>query len=743
MNADKGCMDFVAIGSIVVKRHIRVYLRLSAVALFLGAGAPAAAQDADDAFRFLENRSDPRAEEFFKRQAAFAAERLSTLPGRPEMLARIRALAEAGTSVTRLKLTTRHVFYLRQSGAQANPVLCMREGGGGVERVLLDPARFDAAGGKAAIDWYEPAPDGRHVAYGVSLGGSEASVLHVLATDGPRDLAVEIDRARFNEELAWHPDGRSFFYARIPAGTTGARANANVRLYRHVLGRDAARDEIVFAPGVGGARDVPEYVYPSLHIPAESRHAYAIAREGVRREIAVHVTELRDLAQGKPQWRKVAGVSDEVLAIEGWKGDLYLLSKKGAPRHRVLRVAAGATSLAGAQVVLPEADVVVRSMGLARDALYLRTMEGGNDRLERVPIGLLGRIKKAEFVRIPFDVSITELVTHPETPGVLLLLQGWIDPPRVMQLDAKSGELRDTRVQPPSSIDFSAMDEVRLYAPAHDGAKIPVTLVYAKATRLTGQNPTVITAYGAHGVTQSPVFDAARLAWLERGGVYAIAHVRGGGEYGAAWHEAGRGPAKSNTIQDLVSVAEYLVRYGFTNPAKLAIMGRGAGGIAVGGALVRRPDLFAAVVARAPLMDMVRFEQSAEGPSQVPEFGSAATPQGASALRAISAYHQVRNLAAYPAVLLTTGWNDARVEPWQPGKMAARLQAANPHGKPALLRIDFEGGHGPATARARRLEELADIYSFLLWQLGDPQFQPSIVEVPPAAANVPDPFSPR
>jgi prolyl oligopeptidase len=478
-------------------------------------------------------------------------------------------------------------------------------------------------------------------------------------------------------------------------------------------------------------------------VPLESRYANAIAREGVRRELAVHVTELRDLAAGRPHWRKLAGHDDEVIAIQGWKGDLYLLSKKGAPRHRVLRVAAGATSLAGAQVVVPEGDVVIRQMALARDALYLRTMEGGVDRLERMAIGFLGRLRKAEFVRTPFDTAITEMVAHPDIPGATLRLQGWIEAPRIVQVDARTGDLRDTRLQPPSHADYSAMDEVRLYAPGHDGTRIPVTLLYAKSTRLTGTNPTLLTAYGAYGIVQSPVFDPARLAWLERGGVYAIAHVRGGGEYGEAWHQAGRGATKINTIQDLISAAEFLVRYGFTQPQKLAILGRSAGGIPVGGAVVRRPELFAAAIAQVPVMDMLRFEQSPNGPANVPEFGSAATAQGAATLRVMSAYHQVKDGTAYPAVLLTAGYNDPRVDAWQPGKMAARLQAATASGKPVLLRVDFESGHGPGTARARRLEELADIYSFAFWQLGDPQFQPFLVELPAAAPSESVPFPPR
>ncbi len=707
-----------------MKIHALLACAFLGLALF-----PASAQDAappppgDDPYRALEDVNRPESQAFFRAEAARARESLERIPGRAAMLARIHELSDAGSAVTALTMTAAaRVFYLKLAPQRSTPVLCTRESIAGAERVVVDPERFAHGQGHAAIDWYSPSPDGRHVAYGVSLAGSESSVLRVAATDSGRDLAFEIDRTRFNEKLGWHPDGRSFFYARIPEANTALKRDANIRIYRHVLGRESAADEIVFAPGVGGAREVPEFVYPSIVLPLESRYAYAVARDGVRNEIAVHATELRDLAAGKPRWHRLAGYADEVTAIEAWKDDLYLLSHRGAPRSRVLRVKGNAHDLAGAKVVVPQGDTVIQGMALARDALYLRTMVAGVDRLERVPLGLLGA-KAPEYVRTPFDNAIAQLVTHPRAEGALLRLQGWIEAPAVLQVDAR-GNIRNTRLQPPQGADFSGMDEVRLYAPGHDGTKIPVTLIYRKSTTLTGANPTLLTAYGSYGITLSPTFDPARLAWLERGGIFAVAHVRGGGEYGETWHEAGRRTAKINTILDLVSVSEFLVSYGFTGAKRLALLGTSAGGIAVGGAMVRRPDLFAAVVARVPVMDMLRFEAMPGGAANVPEFGSAATAEGLEALRVMSAYHQVKDATAYPAVLLTAGFNDPRVAPWQPGKMAARLRAATSSGKPVLLRIDFESGHGLGTPRAQREEELADIYSFVLWQMGDAGFQP-------------------
>jgi prolyl oligopeptidase len=718
-------------------------LRAVAAGAALAACAALAAPAPGDPYGFLEDAADPRTAAFFQEQAARTRERLDQIPARGEMLARIRALSSAATRVTSLATASGRVFYLRLAPGAMNPSLCMREGLAGPEKVLVDPDALGGQGQRPAIDWYSASPDGRHVAYGISRGGSEDSVLRVIAADTRRELPFELDRARFNAQLAWHPDSRSFYYARHPEGDAAPRRYASMRIYRHVLGRDPAKDEIVFAPGVGGARDVPDLAVPFLHLPTSSRHAYAVVRDGTRREVAVHVTDQRDLAAGRPQWRKLAGVDDEVLAVEGWRDDLYVLSKRDAPRHRVLRInATTARDLRGARVVVPEADVVLQSMALARDALYLRTMLGGVDRLEKVPIGLLGT-RKPEFVRIPFDHAIRELVADPREEGALLRLEGWMEAPKVVRVEAKSGNLSETGLQPASLVDYSAMDEVRLYAPGPDGTRIPVTLIYSKATRLTGANPTLLVGYGAHGIPFAPSFDPARLAWLERGGVFAVAHVRGGGEYGEEWHAGGRGGSKINTVRDFVAVAEFLARYGFTSAARLAILGTGAGGIPVGGALVRRPDLFAAAVAHAPAMDLLRFDTMPDGPSNIAEFGSAATAEGAALLREVSAYHLVKPGTPYPAVMLTIGVNDARIASWQPGKMAARLQAASSSGKPVLLRVDFEGGHGPGTPRPRREEELADVYSFLLWQLGDPAFQVPLIYVDPPTTVAPSPAPPE
>ena len=678
--------------------------------------------------RAVEVAPAPGTAAWLHAQAAQARAALDRIPGRAALLARIRALAGASTSVRDIAVEAGRVFYLASAPGREAPALCVRDGFAGRERVLVDPRRRADGSEDAAIDWFSAAPDGRHVAFGISRGGTADSVLRVVDVDGGRDLPLEIDRARLNRHLAWSRDGRSFYYTRLPEEGAGPRRDAHARIYRHVLGRETARDELVFAPGVGGARDVPERSIPWIVLPAESRYAFAVVATPREPDVAVHVALERDLAAGRPRWRKLVGAGDEVMAIAAWKNDVYLLSRRGAPRHRVLRLAAASEGLAGARVLVPEGDAIIESMGLARDALYLRTMVAGVDRLERVRLGFLGGPGTREYLRMPFDTAIAELVADPRRPGAYLRLEGWVQPPEVAEVDARSGDVRDTHLQPPPAADFSSIDEVRLYAPAADGTRIPITLLYRKSTRLTGDNPTLLLGYGAYGDPQSPRFDPARLAWLEQGGVFAVAHVRGGGEYGDAWHEAGRGAAKRNTVDDFIAACEFLEQYGFTNRNRLAIMGAGAGGIPAGGALVRRPDLFAALIARDPLLDPLALEPGPE----LAEFGPAASPQDRERIRALSPYAQVRDGMPYPGTLIAVGMNDPDADPAQAARMAERLQQASTSGNPVLLDVDFNGADPLAGSGPRRDAALADIYAFALWQLGDARFQPG-PRPPPAA----------
>ncbi len=297
---------------------------------------------------------------------------------------------------------------------------------------------------------------------------------------GGRDTGVAIERTRFNANLGWHHDGRAFYYAHVPEGIADPlRRYEGIRVYRHVLGRPAAQDEIVFASGAAGALVVPRFVYPSIVVPEDSVHAYAIARDGVRREIAVYMTPVKELAKGLPKWTRIVDFDDGVVAIRAWKEDIYLLTHKGAPRFKVLHMKAGKPDVDKARTFVAQGDAVILDLALAADALYLRTTVGGLERLERLNFAS-GSSTTPEFVKTAFDVSISQLVAHPRRPGAVLRTQGFVEAPAVIAVEAKTGNLKNTGLQPAPKADFGAIDEVRLSAPGHDGTKILVTLLYAR-----------------------------------------------------------------------------------------------------------------------------------------------------------------------------------------------------------------------------------------------------------------------
>ena len=260
-------------------------------------------------------------------------------------------------------------------------------------------------------------------------------------------------------------------------------------------------------------------------------------------------------------------------------------------------------------------------------------------------------------------------------------------------------------------------------AKSYDGTLVPLSIVYKKGLKLNGRNPTLLEGYGSYGITLDPFFDPKMIAWFERGGVFAVAHVRGGGEYGEDWHLAGKLLTKPNTWKDFIACAEYLINQKYTTTARLAIEGGSAGGITIGRSITERPDLFAVAIDAVPMSDVVRAEFTPNGPPNIPEFGTVKEADGFKALYEMSGYHHITDGTPYPAVMVTTGFNDPRVISWEPGKMAARLQVASSSGKPVLLRVDYDAGHGIGSTKTQREEELTDEMSFALWQFGVPEFQ--------------------
>ena len=677
-----------------------------------------------DPYRWMEDSKNPDFQAYLKAQSDRTRAILDSIPGRAQMEKRVQALVETITSSANVTRRRNLFFYEKVQPGSNLSRLYVRDGLGGAERLLLDPAALSQDGHHQAISYYLPSDDGATVAVGLSQGGSENAVMHFLEAATGKELKDTIDRTDFGA-TSWRADGRGIYYLRRQALAADAPPTAkyeNIRTYLHILGTDPEGDAAVFGIGTSANVSIGKDDFAAAAVSPDCDYAVGQVIHGVQNEQTIYVAPKSELDGGKASWKKVADVDDQVTDVEIHGGELYLLSHKGALRYQVLETSAASPDVAHARVVIAKSARVIEHIGTAKDALYVQSTEDG-----------LGRVTRVDWagnrteVPLPIDGTVGSLTTAFDEPGFLAKIESWTVSPLWYAYDAAAGSVSDTRLDPPSSVDYSGVVAEEVKVPAADGTLVPLSIVHRRDMRKDGSNPTLLYAYGSYGITSNASFSAVRLAWFEKGGVYAIAHVRGGGEYGEEWHLAGKDANKVKTVSDYIDCARWLVARGYTSPEKLGGRGGSAGGITMGGAITQAPELFAAILDEVPVSDQLRIETSPNGPPNIPEFGTVTAEQGFRNLYATSAFHHVKPGTKYPAVLLATGANDPRVDPWQAAKMAAALQAATASGKPILLRVDYEGGHGGIGGTKRQAAIMAaDEYTFLLWNMGYPGFQPAL-----------------
>jgi prolyl oligopeptidase len=687
-----------------------------------------------DSYRWLEDLKSPEVSAWMKAQNDYTRAVLDRVPGREKLRARIAQLDDTGVRVSSFQSYGGRWFYLKRAPGQDNQRLYTRDGSNAAERLLLDPETLTANGVHYSIDYFTPSPDGKLVAVGIAPGGSENAVLHVLDAATGNELGEHIDRVQFGA-IAWRPDNRSFFYQRLRKhGPDEPRTSyyLNSRAYLHQLGDDLDKDVPVFGNGLSSSISMGESDLPFIALPVGSKYALAVNAHGVQNELTIYAAKVVDIHDAAAPWRKIADVPDDSTGFDIHGDHLYLLTHHDAPRFKVVRLNLADGNFQTAEVVMAPSEAVVVGVGVAADAVYVQKLDGGIGRLFRIPF----EGGAAKPVPLPFDGAIEELFVNGAEPGVYVRAASWTKSPVYLHYDPKTNQVADTKIVPPSPVDFSGIESEEVKAKAADGTLVPLSIVHKRGLKLDGSHPTLLHGYGSYGITYDPNFDPASLAWLERGGVVAVAHIRGGGEYGEDWHNGGRKATKLNTITDFITCAQYLIEHKYTSPQHLAGEGTSAGGITIGGAITGRPDLFGAALDNVGMSDDLRAELQVNGPANIPEFGTVKDEQDFHHLLSISGYHRIKDQTAYPAVLLTTGINDPRVDPWQMNKMTARLQAASSSGRPILLRVDYDAGHGGIGAtRTQHTNLLTDQYSFLLWQLGDPDFQGAPAETPAAGTK--------
>ena len=682
---------------------------------------------AADPYRGLESVSDPAVQKWMRSQADATAAILAKLPGRDALLAQIKDVESHASGMTdqAVRTTSGRFFYLKRSPKDNQFSLVYRDAPTGEEKLVVDPeALARTSGTPHAIMDFTPSHDGRRIAYALQAGGGEIGTLHVVDVASGKALTAPIDRIRY-AEVNWLDDGSGFFYSRLREGyekLPPGEKFADRAVHFHALDK-AGTDRRVFSARFNADLGLPDYAGGYIVPIAGTARVANVVSLGVERYRQVYLSDLDAAKRGTAKWQRVIGIDDKARTVAVTPQWIYVLSSKRSPRFDVLRMPLSKPDLANAQVVVPASERVITEIRAARDALYIVTRDGATQSLSRLAHANDARVEKID---LPFEGSVDITGASPRRDGVVLELSGWTRAVRPYVYEPSARKVAMLPFVAPGAYDAPddlVAREVRVKS--HDGVEVPVSIVMRKDLKLDGTSPTIVYGYGAYGSTEDPFFNPRLYAWLKRGGIYAFAHVRGGGAFGEEWHLAGRKATKPNTWKDAIAAAEWLVANGYTSKPRVAIYGGSAGGILVGRAITERPDLFAVAVPAVGVMDTTRFETSANGAANIPEFGSMKDEAEARALMAMSTYHAIRDGTPYPGVMFDHGVNDIRVDVWQSLKGAARLAAATSSGRPVLLRLDYDSGHGQGSTRAQAQARMADTWSFMLWQMGVPEFQPS------------------
>jgi prolyl oligopeptidase len=650
---------------------------------------------APDPFRYLEDAGAPATARWTAEQNARTRRFLDALPRRADLVERFEKLLESDSLSVPVAGGGREFFVARRKRA-AQASLYVREGER--ERVLFDPVARDPSG-LTALDWWHPSGNGRYVAFGVSSNGDERSVLGVLRVDDGSALDERIPDTRY-AALVWLPDESGFFYTRFPPG-----GNYGARLFRHELGTPAGADRLVFGEGLK-----PEAML-QLGLSADGAHLAVTVYDGWSRS-DVYVAD----ARAEPP-RFIAAVKgrDALYVASAGNDALYIRTGEGASRGRLFAAAwdrperenwwelVAETSATLDEVLPTQAGLVLRYLDDVRSVVKIRRPDGS---LEALP-GLAGK-------------TITQLSGREDSATLYAAHEGFFEATAITKIDAGRPQGAATLWDAlPTPFDPGDYRSEQVWFTSRDGTRVPMDVLFKAGTPLDGSAPAVLYGYGGFDVALVPSYLPAVVPWLDAGGVYAIANLRGGGEFGDDWHRAGMRERKQNVFDDFIAAAEFLGTSGLADPRRVSIVGGSNGGLLVAAVSTQRPDLFAAVVCLVPLTDMLRYPDFAIARLWIPEYGDPADPGDAAFLGAYSPYHQVRDGTAYPAMLIASAESDGRVDPMHARKFGARVQAATSSGAPVLVHVEPNAGHGVGKPRGKLVAELADRWSFLFAEGAD------------------------
>jgi prolyl oligopeptidase len=661
-----------------------------------------------DPYRWLENDGAADVKQWTVAQNVLTRRYLDAIPQRPVIAKRVSELLHSEPVQHYDFQFRKQLFAMKRQPPRNQPSLVVLKPTGTLEseRIVLDPLTLDPRG-RTTIDFYRPSYDGRFVIVSLSQDGSEEGTAYVYeVATGKRwaDVIPGVLYPTAGGSVEWAKDGRGFWYTRFPQGEERPADDRHFyqQVWFHTLGTSRANDRYVIG------KEFPRIAETVLEGSRDGRHLLAIVRNGDGGEVAFY------LRAPDGRWSTVAGFTDGVKqATFGEDGNLYAMTIKDTLLGRIIAIPLAKPSLAAARVVVPESTIVAESVVATRTRLYVTYRNGGPSTV-RI-FSLEGKAQGELPVAPVSDIEIAERLAGDD---VLVRTMSYVQPRTISRYEARRNRLVRTQLDGRYDFDFDDAIVVRDFAVSKDGTRVPINIIHRKGIALDGTHPVLLYGYGGYGISMGPYFSPLRRLWLDWGGVYAVANIRGGGEFGEPWHLAGNLTKKQNVFDDFAACAQFLIDHNYTRPDKLAILGGSNGGLLMGATLTQHPGLVRAVVSAVGIYDALHWEEQPNGAFNVTEFGSVKNPDQFRALYAYSPYNNVKEGTAYPAVLLTAGDNDGRVAPYESRKMAARLQAATSSPRPILLRTEATAGHGIGTALATRIEEESDIYAFLVGELG-------------------------
>ena len=663
----------------------------------------------EDPYQWLENDDDSQVKAWSSVQNQRTRKYLDSLPDRAAIEKQLSDWY-AKTSPSYFSLVSRPgiLFAMKFQPPKQQPMLVTLASADDLksEKIVLDPNVLDTKGA-TTIDWFVPSLDAKCVAVSLSTGGSEDGTLHFYETATGKALPDAIAHVQYptaGGSAAWNADGTGVYYTRFPR--KGERPDADLNFYQQIYFHKLGTPDTDDTYSIG--KDFPRIAEITLQSSRDGKYFLATVANGDGGDFE------HFLLGSEGIWKQITHFSDQIkLARLGRDDAIYLLSRAEAPRGKILRLPLEVPELRNAAEIVSAGEAVIEQTVPSNDALYTGDLLGGPSQIRRFDLNG----KNATVIPIPQISSVQEMLAL-ENGSLLFRDVSYTAPAAWFQCSAGKTEPAKTALRSTSPVSLADIEVRRELATSKDGTKIPLNILFRKGTKRDGQNPTLLYGYGGYGISMSPNFDFTRRLWFNLGGVYVVANIRGGGEFGEEWHKAGNLTKKQNVFDDFAAAAEYLIKEKYTRSEKLAIQGGSNGGLLMGALITQRPDLFRAVVSSVGIYDMLRVELAPNGAFNVTEFGTVQNPEQFKALYAYSPYHHVVDGTKYPAVLMMTGANDGRVAPYHSRKMTARLIAANKSENPILLRTSSSAGHGIGTALSERIKQVADIYAFLFAQLG-------------------------